>query len=131
MGQDAAGGVKGTATVYFFWEKEWPQRHLLEIWFDDVELARLENSRYFGAKLETGRHTFKTQNKGDDPLTFDVEGDRTYYIEAKFMNGGWQGHHLLHLLDPKLGELIVQAPAKFKLKKLDSDNFVDKTRIIP
>ncbi|MFL6374285.1 MAG: hypothetical protein ACJ73D_06430 [Pyrinomonadaceae bacterium] len=135
FGQDQKGGAhdspKGEATIYFLWFKEWPQRRVLEIWFDDVELARLENSRYFGAKVEAGKHVFKTQNKGDDPMPLDLEAGKTYYVEARWVSGGLKGHHFLHLLEPRVGELILKDPNKAKLKKLDSDDTVDQTRVLP
>jgi ankyrin repeat protein len=108
------------ATVYFFREHGILGFGLKPpIYCDNVELAHLQNGRYFRVQLEPGRHFFRSK-PGAPGTTLDAEAGGVYYIRAVMVQGGSL------LLAPLRSE---ESPPLDKVKALDANQVIDHTRV--
>jgi hypothetical protein len=94
------------------------------VYCDEVQLARMENGRYFAVKLEPGKHTFRS-NDQQSGVELDLKAGQEYFLRVEIATGMLKGHGRLVLTAPEQGRFEVKAG----LKPLDQGKVVDKTRV--
>jgi len=115
----------GKATVYVYRYKQFTGSALApSVYCDDVQLARMENGRYFAVKVEPGQHTFRSNDK-QSGVALDVKAGQQYFIRVEIAAGFMKGHGRLLLVAPEQGHYEISS----KLKPLDSDKVEDKARV--
>jgi hypothetical protein len=93
------------------------------VYSDDVELARMDNGRYFGVTLPPGTHTFRSNDKQSGVVLTTKPGER-YFLRIEIASGLMKGHGRLLLVQPEQGAFEIT-----KLKPLGSDKVRDKARV--
>jgi hypothetical protein len=68
------------------------------VFADDIELARMDNGRYFALKLKPGKHII---HMTDDKKGYaiDMGPAQTYYFRIGLEMGMWKGHGKITLDD--------------------------------
>lgn len=89
------------ATVYIYRPNKMVGKALEpSVFVDDVELARMDNGRYFAIKLKPGKHIIRmTENKKG--YAFDMGPGQTYYFRIGIEAGIWKGQGKITLDDPE------------------------------
>ena len=114
----SAHGAKGEATVYVF--RKWSILGAAiknVIYSDNVELARVQNGRYFRVRLEPMRHILRTK-AADSDIVIDAKPGGVYYLQANIIFGGFT---MLTLTRHPSGIT--------SLKALDLDEVIDPTQV--
>ena len=94
------------------------QRSKPSVYCDGIELARIENGRYFQIEIPSGEHTFYANDKQAGAVV-KVEAGKDYYFRVDLQTGFWKGHYRLNVVAPEQGEYDLR-----KLKPLDSNKVV-------
>jgi uncharacterized protein DUF2846 len=94
------------------------------VYCDEVQLARMENGRYFTAKIDPGKHTFRS-NDQQSGVELDLKAGQEYFLRVEIATGMLKGHGRLVLTAPEQGRFEV----KGGLKPLDEGKVADKTRV--
>ena len=87
------------AIVYIYRPKKMAGRALEpSVFADDIELARMDNGRYFALKLKPGKHII---HMTDDKKGYaiDMGPGQTYYFRIGLEMGMWKGHGKITLDD--------------------------------
>jgi hypothetical protein len=87
------------AIVYIYRPKKMAGRALEpSVFADDIELARMDNGRYFALKLKPGKHII---HMTDDKKGYaiDMGPAQTYYFRIGLEMGMWKGHGKITLDD--------------------------------
>ena len=112
-------------TVYIYRYKQFVGSALQpSVYCDEVQLARMENGRYFAVKLDPGKHTFRS-NDQQSGVELDLKAGQEYFLRVEIATGMLKGHGRLVLTAPEQGRFEVKAG----LKPLDEGKDVDKTRV--
>jgi hypothetical protein len=93
------------------------------VFCDDAQLARMENGRYFTAKVDAGKHTFRS-NDQQSGVELDLKPGQEYFLRVEIATGMLKGHGRLVLTAPEQGRFEVKG-----LKPLDEGKVADKTRV--
>jgi hypothetical protein len=113
------------ASVYVYRYKQFVGSALQpSVFCDEVQLARMENGRYFSVKIDPGKHTFRS-NDQQSGVELDVKAGQEYFLRVEIATGMLKGHGRLVLTAPEQGRFEVKAG----LKPLDDGKVVDKTRV--
>ncbi|WP_162601167.1 DUF2846 domain-containing protein [Occallatibacter savannae] len=124
--QTVTAGNYASATVYFYRYKQYVGSALSpSVYCDEGELARMENGRYFVAKVAPGKHVFRSNDK-QSGIEAEFKGGQEYYIRVELVTGAWKGHGRLTLVQPEQGSYEVK-----KLKVLDEDKVKDHDHVTP
>lgn len=119
----AIDGKQAKATVHIYRYKQFVGSALApSIYCDGAELARMENGRYFTAKLEPGKHTL-TSNDKQSGIDLDMKAGEEYFIRVEIAAGFAKGHGRLILVPREQGGYELKAD---KLKPLDSNKVANK-----
>lgn len=111
------------ATVYVYRYKQFAGSALApSIYCDGVELARMENGRYFTAILEPGKHTL-TSNDKQSGIDLDLKAGEDYFIRVEIAAGFAKGHGRLVLVPREQGGYELNSD---KLKPLDANKVANK-----
>jgi hypothetical protein len=111
-------------TVYVYRYKQFAGSGLEpSVFADGVQLARMDNGRYFLVKVAPGKHTF-TSNDKQAGIEFDAKPGQSYYVRVDIAAGFMKGHGRLTMVAAEQGEYEVK-----KLKPLDANKVVDKTMV--
>lgn len=96
---ETAATDTGDATVYVYRPKKIVGSALEpSVFVDDVELARMDNGRYFAIKVKPGKHIIRmTDDKKGYAL--DMGAGQTYYFRVGIEAGVWKGQGKLTLDD--------------------------------
>lgn len=87
------------------------------VFVDDIELARMDNGRYFALKLKPGKHIIHmTDDKKG--YAFDMGPGQTYYFRVGIEMGMWKGHGKITLDD-----------ADRAIKEIKKIKFIGKDKI--
>jgi len=114
------------ATVYVYRYKQFVGAALApSVYSDDVQLARMENGRYFTATVDAGKHIFRSNDEQSGIVLQAVAGQQ-YFIRVDIAAGFMKGHGRLTLMDGQQGTYELTSD---KLKPLDSGKVVDKDRV--
>jgi hypothetical protein len=123
-GEQVAPAQDAKATIYFYRTKQFAGSALEpSIFCDDKELARMDNGRYFGVKLDPGKHTCRMGDK-QTGFELDMKAGQEYYARVTIETGFWKGHGRLTLLQAEQGAFEVK-----KLKLLGVDKVKNKTLV--
>ena len=125
QGDNAAKKDDSQVTVYIYRYKQFVGSALSpSVFCDDTELARMENGRFFAAKLSSGKHTFHSNDK-QAGIDVDLKGGQAYYIRVEIAAGMMKGHGRLTLVAPEQGSYEIK-----KLKPLDTDKIKDNQHVV-
>lgn len=120
----ASSTNESTATVYFYRYKQYVGSALSpSVYCDDGELARMENGRFFVAKLTPGKHVFRSNDK-QAGIEAELKGGQDYYIRVELAPGMLKGHGRLILMQPEQGAYEIK-----KLKPLGTDKVKDTEHV--
>ena len=109
------------ATVYVFRDHSLLGAALKPpIYCDNVELAQLQNGRYFRVRLEPGRHILRSK-PGAPGITLVAAPAGVYYIHAQIVQGGSLSLTPLQSFEPPA--------AMHKMKALDKKEVMDPSRV--
>lgn len=94
------------------------------VFVDDIELARMDNGRYFTIKLTPGKHIvhMTSEKKG---FAIDMGPGQTYYFRVGLEMGMWKGHGKITLEDAEKA-----VPEIKKLKFIGQDKIKNQTLVI-
>lgn len=95
------------------------------VFCDGVELARMDNGRYFVLKLAPGKHIIHLTNEKKG-YELNMAPGQTYYFRIGIEAGFWKGQGKILLEDNEKGAAEVK-----KIKPLDADKIKDKTMVVP
>ena len=114
------------ATVYVYRYKQFVGSALApSVYCDDVQLARMENGRYFTATVDPGKHIFRSNDEQSGIVLQAVAGQQ-YFVRVDIAAGFMKGHGRLTLMDSQQGTYELTSD---KLKPLDASKVVDKDRV--
>jgi Protein of unknown function (DUF2846) len=114
------------ATVYVYRYKQFVGAALApSVYCDDVELARMENGRYFMVTLEPGKHTFRS-NDPQSGVVLEMKPGEQYYMRVEIATGFMKGHGRLVLMPREQASYELVST---KLKPLDTNKVADKERV--
>ncbi len=94
------------------------------VFVDSVELARMDNGRYFTLKLTPGKHIVHMTNEKKG-FAIDMGPGQTYYFRVGIEMGMWKGQGKLTLEDSEKA-----VPEIKKLKFIGEDKIKDHTMVI-
>jgi hypothetical protein len=122
-----AGADSGAkATVYVYRYKQFQGSALApSVYCDDTALARMENGRYFSAKIEPGKHVFHSNDK-QSGVELEVKAGEQYFLRVEIATGFMKGHGRLVLVPTEQGSYELKSS---KLKPLDASKVEDSTRV--
>jgi hypothetical protein len=113
------------ATVYVYRYKQFVGSALSpSVYCDEVELAKMQNGRFFVAKLPAGKHAFRSNDK-QSGVEVELKPGLEYYIRVEIAAGMMKGHGRVTLVAAEQGVYEVK-----KLKPLDADKVKDNQRVI-
>ena len=114
------------ATVYVYRYKQFVGAALApSVYCDDVQLARMENGRYFATTVEPGKHIFRSNDEQSGIVLLATAGQQ-YFIRVDIAAGFMKGHGRLQLMDSQQGTYELTSD---KLKPLDAGKVVAKERV--
>jgi hypothetical protein len=114
------------ATVYVYRYKQFVGSALApSVFCDEVQLARMENGRYFAANIDPGKHTLRS-NDQQSGLELEAKAGQEYFVRVEIAAGMMKGHGRLILMSPEQGRYELQSK---KLKPLDEDKVVDRNQV--
>lgn len=100
----------------------------LPVFCDETELAKLDNGRYFLAKLNAGRHVFHSSDK-QSGIELDLKSGQEYYIRVAMpppLPGVFRPKGRVVLVAPEQGTYEVQ-----KLRPIDSRKIKNTEMVSP
>ena len=113
------------ATVYVYRYKQFVGSALSpSVFCDERELARMENGKFFVAKLPSGSHVFHSNDK-QAGIDVELKSGQNYYIRVEIARGMMKGHGRLILVAPEQGTYEIE-----KLKPLDRDKVKDSEHVV-
>src|SRR5258707_12708846 len=122
----AADAKQAQATVYIYRYKQFVGGALEpSVYCDDVQLARMDNGRYFAVKIDPAKHTFHS-NDPQSGVALDLKAGQSYFIRVEIGTGMMKGHGRLILMSTEQGGYELKSS---KLKQLDVSEVVDKARV--
>lgn len=122
----AAATSDSAATVYVYRYKQFTGSALSpSVYCDDNELARMDNGKFFVAKLAPGKHVFRSNDK-QAGIDADLKAGQTYYIRVEIAAGLMKGHGRLVSVAAEQGSYEVKS-----LKALGTDKVKDTQHVVP
>jgi len=114
------------ATVYIYRYKQFVGSALSpSVYCDENELARMDNGRFFVAKLAPGKHVFRSNDK-QAGIDSELKAGQDYYIRVELATGFAKGHGRLVSVAPEQGSYEIK-----NLKPLGADKVKDAARVVP
>lgn len=89
------------------------------IYCDEVQLARMDNGRFFVVDLPLGKHAFRSEDK-QSAIELDLKPGQVSYIRMELAVGFWKGKGRLMMIMPEQGSAEVK-----KLQYLGADKIKD------
>jgi len=100
------------AAVYFYRYRQFQGAALTPaVYCDEMQLARMENGRYFVVHLPPGQHTCRSNDK-QSGVQIDLKAGEDYYLRVELVAGMLKGHGRLVLTAKEQGafEIIKLKP---------------------
>jgi hypothetical protein len=114
------------AKVYVYRYKQFVGSALApSVFCDDVQLARIENGRYFTVTVDPGKHIFRSNDEQSGIVLQAVAGQQ-YFVRVDIATGFMKGHGRLTMMDSQQGTYELTSD---KLKPLDASKVMDKDRV--
>jgi len=130
--QEPSGTTQATdkgdtkATVFVYRYKQFTGSALSpSVYCDEVQLAKMENGRYFTVRIDPGKHIFHSNDK-QAGIELDLKAGQQYFVRVEIATGFMKGHGRLLLVAPEQGSYELKSS---KLKPLDADKVVDGARV--
>ncbi len=131
LAQDAASTTpsetkQAPAQVYVYRYKQFVGAALApSVYCDDVQLARMDNGRYFVATIAAGKHTFRS-NDAQSGIERDLQPGQEYFLRVEIASGFMKGHGRLVVVPREQAGYELKSD---KLKPLDAGKVMDKARV--
>ena len=120
-----APNTKAVGKVYVYRYKQFVGSMLEpSVYADEIELARMDNGKYFVVELPAGKHNIRSNDK-QSTIELNVEPEKEYYVRVEIATGAFKGHGRLVLMSPEQGTSEVK-----RLKVLDVDKVRDHERVV-
>ena len=124
--QEPSTPKQQTSAVYVYRYKQFVGSALApSVYCDEVQLARMENGRYFAVNVDPGQHTFRSNDK-QSGIQLDVKPGQEYFIRLEIAAGFMKGHGRLILTAAEQGRYELQSN---QLKPLDASKVSDSSRV--
>ena len=124
--QEPSTPKQPTSVVYVYRYKQFVGSALApSVYCDEVQLARMENGRYFAVNVDPGQHTFRSNDK-QSGIELDIKPGQEYFIRLEIAAGFMKGHGRLILTAAEQGRYELQSN---QLKPLDADKVADNSRV--
>ncbi|MGA9672825.1 MAG: DUF2846 domain-containing protein [Terracidiphilus sp.] len=121
----ASASKDSQATVYIYRYKQYVGSALSpSVYCDETELARMDNGKFFVAKLSPGKHVFHSNDK-QSGIDQDLAGGHDYYIRVELVAGMMKGHGRLVSVAPEQGAYEIK-----QLKPLATDKVKDTQHVV-
>lgn len=121
----AAAASSEMVTVYIFRKKDrFGYANEPSVFCDGVELARMDNGRYFMLKLVPGKHIVHMTDKKKS-YEINMAPSQTYYFRIGIEVGIWKGNGKILLESNEIGAEEIK-----KIKPLGADKIKDKTMVV-
>lgn len=126
MAQNAVtdDATKATVYVYRLPRGSGPPPNSPSVYCDNQELARIQNGRYFGIRLDPGKHSFQSTEE-KSVVDLDVKAGQTYYIRGEVVPVRLKPRGRLTQMSLEQG-----ASEARMLKPLDLDKVKDRVRVL-
>ena len=95
------------------------------VYCDEVQLARMDNGRYFMASIAPGKHTFRSKDK-QSGMEWDLKPGQEYFLRVEIATGFMKGRGRLVVVPREQASYELKSS---KLKPLDAGKVVDKDRV--
>jgi hypothetical protein len=92
------------------------------VYCDEVELAKIQNGRYFLAKVDPGHHVFRSTEK-ESGVEMDLKSGQKYFLRVEIVYGGGGR---MSVVAPEQGPYEVK-----KLKPIDANKIVNTQMVVP
>lgn len=131
LAQNTANAVstdteESPAKVYVYRYKQFVGGALApSVYCDDVQLARMDNGRYFMATIPAGKHTFRS-NDAQSGMDLNLKSGQEYFLRVEIATGFMKGHGRLVLMPREQASYELRTA---KLKPLDPAKVADKMRV--
>jgi hypothetical protein len=123
---NAGDAKESQATVHVYRYKQFVGDALEpSVYCDEVQLARMDNGRYFAAMVDPGKHIFRS-NDTQSGIELETKAGQEYFIRVEIATGFAKGHGRLVLMSPEQGSYELKSK---KLKPLDASKVMDKARV--
>jgi hypothetical protein len=124
--QEPSTPKQATSVVYIYRYKQFVGSALApSVYCDEVQLARMDNGRYFAVNIDPGMHTFRSNDK-QSGIQLDVKPGQEYFIRLEIAAGFMKGHGRLILTAAEQGRYELQSN---QLKPLEASKVVDTSRV--
>jgi hypothetical protein len=122
-GEDARSAANANVFIYRY--KQLTGAALApSVYCDEVQLARMDNGRYFVASISPGKHVFRS-NDAQAGVEMEISPGKEYYIRVELATGFLKGHGRLVETTPEQGAYEIK-----RLKLLDPDKVKDPSRVL-
>ena len=123
--ENNVSGVGGSqALVYVYRKKNFGTRNMQpSVYADGVEIARMDDGKYFIIKLAPGKHTIEV-NKGHSGAEVDMKAGEQYYFRVEMIPGFWKARGSIDFIQKEQGALEIQ-----KMKPLEAKWIKDKAKV--
>ena len=114
------------ATVYIYRYKQFAGSAITpSVYCDEMQLAKMENGRYFTVRVNPGKHVFRSEDK-QAGVELDLKAGQQYFIRVEIATGLLKGHGRLLLVASEQGSYEMRSS---KLRPLDSSRVVDASLV--
>jgi hypothetical protein len=114
------------AKVYVYRYKQFVGGALApSVYCDEVQLARMDNGRYFMATIAPGKHSFRS-NDSQSGMDLELKAGQEYFLRVEIATGFMKGHGRLVVMPREQASYELRTS---KLKPLDPAKVVDKDRV--
>jgi hypothetical protein len=121
----ASSSNDAQATVHIYRYKQFVGSAISpSVYCDETELARMDNGKFFVAKLSPGKHVFRSNDK-QAGVDADLKGGQDYYIRVELATGVMKGHGRLVLVAPEQGSYEIR-----NLKPLGANKVKDTQHVV-
>ena len=97
------------------------------VFCDEIEVAHMQNGRYFLAKVDPGHHIFRSTLK-ESVVEMDLKAGQKYFLRVEISTGGGGGFGVpakMKLVPPEQGSYEVR-----KLRPIDANKIVNTQMVV-
>ncbi len=124
-GQSEDKSERSNSVVYFYRYKQFIG-YTVEpsVYYNEVQLARMDNGRYFKVVLNPGKYTFRSNDK-QSGIEMELKSGEEYYIRVEIVQGLWSQKGRLVLMAKEQGAYEIK-----KLKPLSKSKIRDDKKVV-
>jgi hypothetical protein len=122
---DKSGTSSADAVVYVYRYKQFVG-YTVEpsVYCNEVQLARMDNGRYFKVALAPGTYVFRSNDK-QSGIEMELKAGEQYYMRVEIVQGLWKQYGRLVLMAKEQGSYEIK-----KLKPLGAGKIKDRQRVV-